>query len=159
MKKLIILVAIFSLAIVVPSFGDAGGEGGNTGCNGQGNANSPCAGQGGSGGSGGNGGNGGSIDSVIKNKINNKQSAKSNANNEGVIVGGTSVSADDNSTFIAPPPTTPLVGTTSAQVTTPFGGVGFSKDAKHSKLMATIKFINFMKKNDLIEEKRAKEDT
>lgn len=38
---------------------------------------------------------------------------------------------EDNSVYMAPPSTTAVVGTTSAQVTTPFGGAGFSKDAQY----------------------------
>ena len=162
MKKLIILVAVFGLIVTTTPVFATGGEGDNTGCNGKGNPNSPCAGQGGNGGNGGNGG-ASSVVSTITNKINNsvknsnKQSQNTNANNEGVTVGGSTY--EDNSVYIAPPPTTPMVGTVSAQITTPFGGAGFSKDAKHAKLMTTIKFIKFMKDNDLIEENRAKKDT
>lgn len=166
MKKLIMLIIVLAMVVTTTPVFSMGGEGDNTGCNGQGNPNSPCTGQGGNGGNGGNGG-ASSVVSTITNKINNSvknknsnkqsQNTTASANNEGVSVGGSSY--EDNSVFIAPPSTTPMVGTVSAQITTPFGGAGFSKDAKHAKLMTVIQFINFMKNNDLLDEDRAKEDT
>jgi len=71
---------------------------------------------------------------------------------------GVSLSNTVNESYITPPPTTPMVGTVSAQVTTPFGGVGFSKDAKYSKLITMIQFITYMKANNFIDEKKAKND-
>jgi len=112
------------------------------------------------------------INNTISNKVNNKANANATANNknsnsqeqsatannEGVTVEGDSNSYEDNSVFLAPPPTTPLVGTTSVQVTTPFGGAGFSKDAKHAKLMTTIQFIDYMRDQKLLDEDKAKAD-
>ncbi|KKL13036.1 hypothetical protein LCGC14_2529800 [marine sediment metagenome] len=71
---------------------------------------------------------------------------------------GVSLSNTVNENNIVPPATIPMVGTVSAQVTTPFGGVGFSKDAKYSKLITTIQFIAYMKANNFIDEKKAKDD-
>ena len=169
MKKLIILITVvglFSFTTLVSANG--GGEGNNTGCNGQGNANSPCAGQGRKGGSA---TINNKIKNTISNKINNKVSnkntnsnsqkqianASASANNEGVNVGGSSY--EDNSVYIAPPSTIPMVGTTSAQITTMFGGVGFSKDAKHAKLMVTIEFIGKMRASGVLTEEQAREDS
>lgn len=139
MKKLVTLIAILALCIAPNTFAMGGGEGDNTHCNGQGNPNSPCAGNTNNGGNGGNGGN-----VVIKDnttKSTSKASVKNNvkntakANNEGV-----NVDASDNSSTnvegdeyynVNPPATTPMVGTVSAQVTSMFGGVGYSKDAKY----------------------------
>ena len=98
-----------------------------------------------------------------KNSNEQSQTQKANANNEGVNVqdgdvniGGSSY--EDNSVYLAPPPTTPMVGTVSAQITTPFGGAGFSKDAKHAKLMTTIQFIHYMKENEMLDDSKADED-
>ncbi len=163
MKNLIVLIAVISLvSFTTLANAESGGEGNNTGCNGQGNANSPCVGQ---------GGNGGSatinnkVSNKISNKINNKVSNKNttnadvnaSANNEGVNIGGSSY--EDNSVYIAPPSTIPMVGTTSAQITTMFGGVGFSKDAKHAKLMVTIEFIGKMRASGVLTEEQAREDS
>jgi len=67
---------------------------------------------------------------------NNRQAQAQDASNKqgqatDVTLTDNSVS-EDNSVYMAPPSTTPLAGTASAQITTPFGGVGFSKDAQYS---------------------------
>lgn len=159
MKKLITLITILSLAVISPyAFANGGGEGDNTGCNGQGNPNSPCEG------TTNNGGNGGSVrnsgnssnrnTNVNMNRNKNKNINKANASNENsnsVNVGGSSY---DN-IYMAPPSTTPMVGTTSAQVTTPFGGAGFSKDAKYRIIKYKLDYLRWATKEGYItEEKR-----
>lgn len=62
---------------------------------------------------------------------------KQTANNEGITVQDNSQDNSDNSddsVYLAPPPTQSLEGTHSVQVTTPFGGAGYSKDAQYAIL-------------------------
>lgn len=127
MKKLITLIAVISLISGTSLvFANGGGEGNNTGCNGQGNENSPCAGTTNNGGNVGNIKNNSKAKAVSKNKLTNKQSQS--ADNQ-VSVNNTV--EGDKITTIIPPATTPMVGTFSGQVTTPFGGAGISKDAQY----------------------------
>ena len=86
------------------------------------------------------------------------------ANNEGVstnvvVEGDTVEGSEYKSYYIAPPATTPMIGTTSAQVTSLFGGVGFSKDAKHAQYMTLIEFIGKMQKAGIISEAEAINDS
>ena len=60
----------------------------------------------------------------------NKQ-AQSADNSQGQTTAVDIEGDEDNSIYMAPPTTTPMVGTSSAQITTPFGGAGFSKDAQY----------------------------
>lgn len=67
---------------------------------------------------------------------NNKQGQAQDASNKqgqttDVILTDNSTT-EDNSVYLAPPATTPLAGTASMQITSPFGGAGFSKDAQYS---------------------------
>lgn len=154
MKKVIILVAVLSLvAFGSPLFAMGGGEGNNTHCNGVGNPNSPCAGNTNNGGNGGNVNHSGNssvknkvrnnvsnnteVNASSKNKNTNNVNQNQSVNNEGinvsnpVTVEGDKSTYEDNSVYIAPPATTPLVGTNSIQVTTPMGGAGLSRDAQY----------------------------
>jgi len=154
MKKLIVLIAVLALLGTTTVFANGGGEGNNTGCNGQGNENSPCAG---TTNNGGNGGNVGNITIKNKVKVNSKSNAsvrnnvsnQNSANNEGVNV-STNVQGNDVTTII-PPATTPMVGTNSLQVTTPFGGAGVSRDAQYMILNFKLEKLRWAEQEGYID--------
>lgn len=92
-------------------------------------------------------------DNMATSDNNSVGSSVNDNTNSGITLSNTSTESN-----ITPPATTPLIGTVSAQITTPFGGVGFSKDAKYSKLIITIQFIAYMKANNFIDDVKAKSD-
>lgn len=78
------------------------------------------------------------------------------ANNEGITIEGDTI--EDNSVYMAPPSTTPLQGTISAQVTTVIGGAGFSKDARYMIYMAQMDYIQTAVQYGYVSEEQAKKD-
>lgn len=141
MKKLITLTLVFAVVLFIsPVFGAV-----PTTSTTQNNTNSATSD---------NNSTATSTNSSDNSSTNNTTGSSTNDNaNSGVNLVNTSIESS-----ITPPSTFPMVGTVSGQLTTPFGGAGFSKDARYSKLMTTIQFINYMKETNLLEEDKAKED-
>jgi hypothetical protein len=149
MKKLITLILVFSVVLFIsPVFGAVPSTSTT-----QNNTNSATSDNNSTATSTNSSDNSGTNSSDNSSTNNTTGSSTNDNGNSGVNLVNTSIESS-----ITPPSTFPMVGTVSGQITTPFGGAGFSKDARYSKLMTTIQFINYMKETNLLEEDKAKED-